>query len=61
MQQYPEERKNIIDKGDRKGKYLMPELYGQPEEKAMIKKSKITEQRNLKATTKREKYTATQK
>ena len=35
LQQYPEKRKNIIDKGEKRGKYLMPQLYGQPKEKGI--------------------------
>lgn len=32
MQQNPEARDVVIDKGEDRGKYLMPELYGQPKE-----------------------------
>lgn len=33
MQQNPNERDVVVDKGSRRGLYLMPELYGQPKEK----------------------------
>jgi hypothetical protein len=36
MKQYPDQRANIIEKEEyERGKYLMPELYGQPEEKSI--------------------------
>ena len=34
LQQNPEKREMVIDKGAKRGKYLMPELFGQPKEKA---------------------------
>lgn len=36
LQQYPENRNVEVDKGEKRGKYLMPQLYGQPEEKSYI-------------------------
>lgn len=34
LQQNPEKREMVVDKGAKRGKFLMPELYGQPKEKA---------------------------
>lgn len=41
LQKYPEKRKVVLDKKNHeKGKYYMPELYGQPEEKGVFHKYK---------------------
>ena len=34
LQQNPIKKEDIVDKGERRGKYLMPSLFGQPEEKS---------------------------
>lgn len=56
LQQNPEKREVVVDKeGDRKGKYLTPELYSQPKEKGINfreqqkeKASKFKTEKNLK-------------
>jgi hypothetical protein len=40
MQQNPENRQMEVDKGPRKGKYLNPDLYGQPAEKGIFYKER---------------------
>jgi len=35
MQQYPDERKTVVDKKHHRGKYVMPDLYGQPDERSI--------------------------
>jgi hypothetical protein len=48
LQQKPEERDVVVDKkGSYIGKYLMPALYGQPEEKGIFYSPKYTHQENL--------------
>ncbi len=38
LQQNPNKRKNVLDKGDDRGKYLMPQLYNQTKENGMFYK-----------------------
>ncbi len=46
MQHYPDQRDNIVEKNEyTRGRYLMPELYGQPEEKS-IDRYLINKKRN---------------
>lgn len=48
LQQKPEERNVVVEKkGSYVGKYLMPALYGQPEEKGIFYSPKYTWQENL--------------
>jgi hypothetical protein len=44
LQQNPDRRENEIDKGDRRGKYLTPELYGQPKEAGISYREEIKAQ-----------------
>lgn len=46
LQQKPNSRDVIVEKeGERRGKYLMPELYGQPKEKGMFFRETLTSQK----------------
>jgi hypothetical protein len=48
LQQQPERREVVVEKkGSYVGKYLMPALYGQPEEKGIFYSPKYTRQENL--------------
>lgn len=40
MQKYPHKREMVVDKGERRGKYLKPELYGQPAESGIFASAK---------------------
>lgn len=42
LQQNPQKRENVVDKGDKRGKYLMPGLFNQPDEKGIIYKKRKT-------------------
>ena len=46
LQQNPQKRMNVIDKGERRGKYFNPKAHNQPEEKSMIYKN-LTEKRKV--------------
>lgn len=49
LQQYPEKRENVVIKdGRNKGKYLMPNLYGQPTEKAEVQTPTSVKQEKMK-------------
>ncbi len=47
LQQYPEKRQNVVDKGSRRGKYFMPKLYNQPKEKGITYKPRKTKQKMI--------------
>lgn len=44
MQQNPESRQVVIDKGEKRGKYLMPQLYGQSKERGVFYKENKNEE-----------------
>ena len=42
MQQYPEKRNMVVDKGEKRGTYMMPELYGKSADQGMYSLSSRT-------------------